>query len=354
MWEVIDDRRCDEITLKESDLNTVFEFASVPKTSNKKSEQDTSLFKIRYKYAGNPKGERVFCNKLIEANKLFRAEDLDANYNYNEELAPEGTDSYNIFKFKGGVNCKHWWQRVVFLKKGNKSISVNQAKKMILALEPSERADAKWKTNDKEVAQVAESKNNYWSLKPNYRNSGVTPTKLSLKEKLFKLAGFDPNQERAKDGKWIDEAEEFDYGWGITNPETEAEEDDYQKTIDDKREQDFKKRNYDPTWAKTYKEAFKNKVKYQSLKEGHYNAHHLFVIEVEDRKGLYDFLRSNNIFAQIHYIPVHTLPYYQKIGYDKAELSNSENYYSKCISLPMFPSLTNEEQEFVIEKILSF
>ena len=168
LWEVIDDRRCDEITLKESDLNTVFEFASVPKTSDKKSEQDTSLFKIRYKYAGNPEGERTFCNKLIKANKLFRAEDLDANYNYNEELAPSGKDSYNIFKFKGGVNCKHWWQRVVFLKKGNKSISVNEAKKMILALEPSERADAKWKANDKEVAQVAETKNNYWSLKPGY------------------------------------------------------------------------------------------------------------------------------------------------------------------------------------------
>ena len=106
--------------------------------------------------------------------------------------------------------------------------------------------------------------------------------------------------------------------------------------------------------AKTYKEAFKNKVKYQSLNEGDYNAHHLFVIEVEDRKGLYDFLRSNNIFAQIHYIPVHTLPYYQKIGYEKADLSNSENYYAKCISLPMYPSLTNKEQEFVIEKTLSF
>ena len=56
----------------------------------------------------------------------------------------------------------------MFLKKGNKSISVNEAKKMILALEPSERADAKWKANDKEVAQVAETKNNYWSLKPGY------------------------------------------------------------------------------------------------------------------------------------------------------------------------------------------
>lgn len=177
-WEVVDDSRCDEITLKESDLNTVFEFASVPKTSNKKSIQDTSIFKIRYKYAGNPKGEREFCNKLIQANKLFRAEDLDANYNYNEDFAPEGKDSYNIFKFKGGVNCKHWWQRIVFLKKDNKKISVSQARKMILALDPKDRKNARWKANDKVVAQPAQAKNNYHSLKPNYRNSRVTPKEI--------------------------------------------------------------------------------------------------------------------------------------------------------------------------------
>ena len=168
-WEVIDDRRCDEITLSEEQLNTVIELAQTPKTSNKKSEQDTSLFKIRYKYAGAKDGERDFCNKVIQANKVYRAEDLDANYNYNEDFAPKGKNSYNIFKFKGGVNCKHFWQRVIYLKKGNDKISVNKAKKMILALEPSERKDAKWETNDKRVAQVAESKNNWWSLKPNYR-----------------------------------------------------------------------------------------------------------------------------------------------------------------------------------------
>lgn len=106
--------------------------------------------------------------------------------------------------------------------------------------------------------------------------------------------------------------------------------------------------------ANNYKKAFKGKVKFQSLPEGNYNAHHLFVVEVDDRKGLYDFLRSHNIFAQIHYIPVHTLPYYKKIGYEKVNLSNSENYYSKCISLPMYPTLTNEEQEFVIKNVLDF
>lgn len=106
--------------------------------------------------------------------------------------------------------------------------------------------------------------------------------------------------------------------------------------------------------ANAYKKAFEGKIKFQSLSEGYLNAHHLFVIEVDDRKGLYDYLRTQNIFAQIHYIPVHTLPYYKEIGYQEADLSHSETYYSKCISLPMYPSLTDEEQAFVIEKVLTY
>jgi len=107
--------------------------------------------------------------------------------------------------------------------------------------------------------------------------------------------------------------------------------------------------------AKKYKNAFVGKLKFQDLPSNSLNAHHLFVIEVEDRKGLYDFLHRNNIYAQIHYIPVHQLPYYKKIGYNKdADLTNAEDYYSKCISLPMYPTLTSEEQEFVISKTLEF
>ncbi|MBW1293890.1 UDP-4-amino-4,6-dideoxy-N-acetyl-beta-L-altrosamine transaminase [Aquimarina litoralis] len=106
--------------------------------------------------------------------------------------------------------------------------------------------------------------------------------------------------------------------------------------------------------AKRYKEAFEGKVKFQGLPQNSYNAHHLFVIEVDNRKDLYDFLRENGIFAQIHYIPVHTLPYYKEIGYKEADLKNSENYYSNCLSLPMYPTLTSEEQDFVISKVLEF
>lgn len=106
--------------------------------------------------------------------------------------------------------------------------------------------------------------------------------------------------------------------------------------------------------AEAYKNAFDGIVKFQELPSNSYNAHHLFIIEVENRKELYDFLRVQNIYAQIHYIPVHTLPYYQSINYDQADLSSAEKYYEHCISLPMYPTLTNEEQKFVIDSVLEF
>lgn len=168
-WELVDYRDCDEITLNENQLNTIFQFAAAPKTSKKNSEQDTSLFKIRYEYAGNPQGERDFCNKVIKAKKVYRAEDLNFNSVYNEDFAPKGKSSYNVFLYKGGVNCKHWWKRVIFLKKGSKQISVNEARKLILKLDPEDRTEAMWEKNDPEVAQAASPFNNWWSLDPTYR-----------------------------------------------------------------------------------------------------------------------------------------------------------------------------------------
>jgi dTDP-4-amino-4,6-dideoxygalactose transaminase len=95
-------------------------------------------------------------------------------------------------------------------------------------------------------------------------------------------------------------------------------------------------------------------VKYQEVKNNYNNAFHLFVIEVENRLGLYNFLRENGIYAQIHYIPVHLHPYYQNIGWKKGDFPVSENYYQHCISLPMFPTLKIEEQEYVIQKVKEF
>lgn len=107
--------------------------------------------------------------------------------------------------------------------------------------------------------------------------------------------------------------------------------------------------------ASRYDQAFVNtniKIIVPPKHVGH--AYHLYVIQVDKRKELYDFLRNRGIYAQIHYIPVHTMPYYQSLGYKKESLPNAETYYEKCISLPMYPTLTNEEQEFVIESVKSF
>lgn len=107
--------------------------------------------------------------------------------------------------------------------------------------------------------------------------------------------------------------------------------------------------------AKTYFEVFKGQpfIQGQSgVVEGH--AYHLYVIEVEDRLGLYNHLRTKNIFAQIHYIPCHLMPYYQQYGWKQGDMPNAEVYYSKCISLPMYPMLTDSELEFVTETIINF
>jgi UDP-4-amino-4,6-dideoxy-N-acetyl-beta-L-altrosamine transaminase len=107
--------------------------------------------------------------------------------------------------------------------------------------------------------------------------------------------------------------------------------------------------------AKNYENAFANNdfIKGQSgFVDGH--AYHLYVIEVENRVGLYNYLREHKIFAQIHYIPCHLMPFYRELGWNEGDMPNAERYYKHCISLPMYPTLKEQEQEFVINTIVSF
>lgn len=86
--------------------------------------------------------------------------------------------------------------------------------------------------------------------------------------------------------------------------------------------------------------------------EGH--AYHLLVIETSKRRTLYDHLREHHIFAQIHYIPVHFQPYYQSLGFKKGDYPKAEAHYKNCLSLPIFPSITEEELEYTITTIKDF
>ena len=107
--------------------------------------------------------------------------------------------------------------------------------------------------------------------------------------------------------------------------------------------------------ASNYSNAFKDAqfIKGQSgVVVGH--AYHLYIIEVENRLGLYNYLRENKVFAQIHYIPCHLMPYYRQFGWKEGDFPHAESYYKSCISLPMYPTLTDEDQNNVIELINKF
>ena len=94
------------------------------------------------------------------------------------------------------------------------------------------------------------------------------------------------------------------------------------------------------------------KLWFDSAAKAH--AYHLYVIRVEDRKGLYDYLRENRIFAQVHYVPLNTMPYYRSQGSRAEDCPVASDYYGHCLSLPMFPTLTDEEQEYVIGKVKEY
>ena len=84
------------------------------------------------------------------------------------------------------------------------------------------------------------------------------------------------------------------------------------------------------------------------------HAYHLYIICVKNRIGLYDFLRKNNIYCQVHYIPAHLMPYYKSLGWKEGDFPKAEKYYTQCLSLPMYPTLTKVEQRYVIEKVTSY
>ena len=153
-YELIDSQ---EATDNEDGILSHFEFANVLKsTPSKTSEQDTSLFKVRYKYfpAEASKNGREFCRKVVKAKKVYRKEDLDKESEANSELAATGESTYNIWLYKGGANCKHGWIRNIYLRKNNKKISVGQARKMItsLPIADGQRKAARYEDNDKKVA----------------------------------------------------------------------------------------------------------------------------------------------------------------------------------------------------------
>lgn len=110
--------------------------------------------------------------------------------------------------------------------------------------------------------------------------------------------------------------------------------------------------------AARYNEAFADndniQIPYQE--SGCDNAWHLYVIRIKNgkRREVFEKLRTAGIGVNVHYIPVYQHPYYRNHGYKDTICPNAEKYYKECISLPLYPGLKIEEQEYVIKKVLEY
>ncbi|NBT41844.1 MAG: UDP-4-amino-4,6-dideoxy-N-acetyl-beta-L-altrosamine transaminase [Alphaproteobacteria bacterium] len=89
-----------------------------------------------------------------------------------------------------------------------------------------------------------------------------------------------------------------------------------------------------------------------------YSAYHLYVIRLDlasiaplKHTQVFQSLRDRNILVNLHYIPVHTQPYYQNMGFSWGDFPHAENYYRSAISIPIFPTLTDVEQTQIIKAL---
>ena len=147
-WELIEETAVTD-PQHEYSLSKIDMFANTA-DGDTKSKEDKGLYKLRYVYAGNPNPQRKFCVEMMSRNAgtkhglLYRLEDIDAlsALDPNPGLGKGGSDNYSIFLYSGGVNCRHFFKRMIFFRKRD-----TQGK----FLEPSSTDDLE---NDKRVANV--------------------------------------------------------------------------------------------------------------------------------------------------------------------------------------------------------
>lgn len=78
---------------------------------------------------------------------------------------------------------------------------------------------------------------------------------------------------------------------------------------------------------------------------------HLYPVMVRNREEFYQKAKEIGLNLQVHYIPVHTQPYYKNLGFKEGDYPNSEIYYKKCISLPLYPSLTDSDLKEIVKRV---
>ena len=111
--------------------------------------------------------------------------------------------------------------------------------------------------------------------------------------------------------------------------------------------------------AQVYDQAFEHSsLTCLTPSEVSYSAYHLYIVllatdDKEKHKQIIIRLREKGICAHVHYIPIHLQPYYQNLGFKEGDFPIAEEYYSRAISLPLYPALSNTEQQYIINTVLN-
>lgn len=177
-WEILGEQDAEDEAEDfdfQKELNSdYYEFASTGSAyPNRKSGQDQrskqekyqdDIYRVRYRYVGSKVGERDFCKKMTNADKIYRKEDIIAmgSKKVNPGWGEYGANTYSIWKWKGGALCKHRWYRVILVQEGSRP---KNSDKIITSTEAKSRG-VKLPRNAKEVSVAPHDMPNHGFVDP--------------------------------------------------------------------------------------------------------------------------------------------------------------------------------------------
>jgi len=182
----------------------------------------------------------------------------------------------------------------------------------------------------------------------------ITTNDKSIYEKLLLLRSHgmtkDENLLKENHGGWYYEMHELGFNYRMTDIQAALGIEQLKKN-----DEWVKKRR---KIVSNYDEAFKiveQLTPQQHPDENSKYSYHLYIIQCEMRAELFRYLKENDVNTQVHYIPIHLQPYYkEKYGYGRGDYPVAEKYYDHVLSLPLYPTLTDTDQDKVISLIKQF
>lgn len=187
---------------------------------------------------------------------------------------------------------------------------------------------------------------------------------LNKKLRLFKTHGItkDPELLETKDeGPWYYEMQSIGYNYRITEFQAALGLSQFSRMDENLKARNAIAKRYMDELGEDGPVSMPPDLGFELLENDeakNIHAYHLFTVTAEsseERRKIYDYMRSKNIFVQIHYVPVHMHPYYRHtFGFKAGDFPVAEDFYSKEISIPMYHSMTADEQKYVIDALKNF